>query len=219
MEIILMKLGFANLFVVDSVDRSGGLAMLWKKDCSLVIQNYSRCHINANVTSAHTGFLWKLTGFYGHPNPTRRQEGWAFLKFIKDMSPSPWLYIGDFNEITNQSEKWGAAMRREAQMQNFKATLDECQLGDLGFQGSKFTWTNGRKDSGFMKEQLDHAVANGGWCSSFRDVGVRVLPGRSSDHKPLLLQFLHSTEPCLTSKRSFKFEAKWTLDEDYQMVV
>jgi exonuclease III len=47
MELIRIKMGFSNLFVVDSVGRSGGLALLWDDDTELEIQNYSRRHINA----------------------------------------------------------------------------------------------------------------------------------------------------------------------------
>lgn len=32
---IKWKLGFANVFVVDSVSKSGGLALFWKEDISL----------------------------------------------------------------------------------------------------------------------------------------------------------------------------------------
>jgi hypothetical protein len=42
MERIRYSLGFNNLFVVDSVGKSGGLALLWNEDAGLEIQNYSR---------------------------------------------------------------------------------------------------------------------------------------------------------------------------------
>lgn len=50
---------------MDSVGRSGGLALMWKEDCDLIIQNYSRRHTNAIVKSSAEGMEWKLTGFYG----------------------------------------------------------------------------------------------------------------------------------------------------------
>jgi hypothetical protein len=40
--------------------------------------------------------------------------------------------------------------------------LINCHLSDLGFTGSKFTWTNCRQDGSFIKEQLDRAIANSG---------------------------------------------------------
>lgn len=48
--------------------------------------------------------------------------------------------MGDFNEIVDLSEKYGGAVRNEAQMERFRSTLEECNLGDLGYKGSKYTW-------------------------------------------------------------------------------
>jgi exonuclease III len=42
-------LGFHGVFVVDTVGRSGGLALLWKEDSGLSISNFSKRHINATI--------------------------------------------------------------------------------------------------------------------------------------------------------------------------
>jgi hypothetical protein len=42
----------------------------------------------------------------------------------------------------------------------FKDTLFACHLGDLGYCGPKYTWTNGRPGENNMLERLDRAVAN-----------------------------------------------------------
>lgn len=39
----------------------------------------------------------------------------------------------------------------EQQMDGFRTTLDECQLGDLRFNGPQFTWSNRRTDNLFSK--------------------------------------------------------------------
>ncbi|GMY35564.1 hypothetical protein FCV25MIE_30806 [Fagus crenata] len=41
MEVIRIKLGFDNAFTVPSLGRSGGLALLWKAEAEVVIQNFS----------------------------------------------------------------------------------------------------------------------------------------------------------------------------------
>jgi exonuclease III len=74
MEWIRVKLGFAGLFVVDPVGRSGGLALLWKEENELEIQNFSRQHINAIVTNSEVRVSWKLTCFYGNPDSVLRYE-------------------------------------------------------------------------------------------------------------------------------------------------
>jgi hypothetical protein len=67
------------------------------------------------------------------------------------------MCVGDFNEIFEQPEKEGAALRGESQMDGFRNALDECQLGDLGYNGPRFMWSNRRNDAMFTKERLDRA--------------------------------------------------------------
>lgn len=43
--------GFGSVFGVDSIGRSGGLAVMWREDISVEIQNYSKRHINALVST------------------------------------------------------------------------------------------------------------------------------------------------------------------------
>lgn len=69
-------------------------------------------------------------------------------------------------------------------MESFRSALEDCQLGDLGFRGSKYTWTNCRETAYFMKERLDRAVANAEWCTQFQEIDVSILAALSSDHKP-----------------------------------
>jgi hypothetical protein len=74
LKFLHVKLGFAGLFVVDYVGRIGGLALMWKEEAALEIQNYSRQHINAIVKNVDSRLYWKLTGFYGHPNWAKRHK-------------------------------------------------------------------------------------------------------------------------------------------------
>jgi hypothetical protein len=103
---IRKRLGFDNLFVVDPVGRSGGLAFLWNSEVNLDVYNYSRRHINMVVKDGENSPLWKLTGFYGHPNSSRRADSWDLLKHLHTCIPVPWLCVGDFNEIMEQAERW-----------------------------------------------------------------------------------------------------------------
>jgi hypothetical protein len=219
MEVIRGQLGYAGMFVVDSVGKSGGIALLWREVEELEIQNYSRRHINAIVKNMTTGVQRKLTGFYGHPEWNKRKESWDLLQHLQTYSPMAWLCIGDFNEIVEQSEKWGANPRKEGQMKLFRSALEKCNLSDLGYSGAKFTWTNCQPNGNFINVQLDHAVANTQWCSMFKEASVQVLAGRSSYHKPLLLMLDVNLQGNSKNKRGFKFEMNWTLEEGYQQVI
>jgi hypothetical protein len=219
MEFVRVKLGFECLFVVDSVGRSGGLALLWNDKELVEIQNYSRRHINAIVKGRDSVGSWKLTGFYGHPDWTKRHESWALLNHLRSFAPLPWLCVGDFNEITAQSEKTGVVLRKESQMSQFRDVLEDCHFSDLGFTGSKYTWTNCRQDESFIKERLDRAVANISWIQLYKKVEVRILAARTSDHKPLLISFTNMEEKGRQFQGGGKFEVKWLADEESREII
>jgi len=126
MEWIRVKLGFAGCFVVDPVGRSGGLALLWREVGALEIYNFSLRHINATIMDVSGQPLWKLTGFYGHPVCGQRASLWELIHHLKSFSPLPWMCVGDFNEILDQSKKEGAALRSDSQMDGFKNVLKDC---------------------------------------------------------------------------------------------
>ena len=56
MERVMEKIKFVNGLVVPSEGRSGGLAMLWKREVQLEIMGYSRNHIDAIVTEQVSGY-------------------------------------------------------------------------------------------------------------------------------------------------------------------
>jgi hypothetical protein len=160
LDFLKSRLGFDGLFVVDSKGRSGGLALLWQSSFQVSIQNYSRRHIAAVVHSDALDFNWRFTGFYGNLKVCKRHESWALLRHLEGFSPKAWLCCGDFNEIIDDSEKDGGASRPGSQMVDFKSMLEDCQLSDMGFFGSRFTWSNKRHDRSFTKERLDRVVTN-----------------------------------------------------------
>lgn len=146
------SIGFDGVFHVDLVGRSGGLVMLWKDDREVQIVNFSQRHIMETITLKGEDFSWTFTGFYGHPDRSVRENSWKLLSHMSTLSNSAWLCMGDFNEIVHSREKVGGAIRSATQMRKFRATLDECNLGDLGYQGSKFTWSNKQASDRFVKE-------------------------------------------------------------------
>jgi hypothetical protein len=68
LQAIRRSLGFEGMFSVDPVGFSGGIALFWKNNGEVSIQNYSLRHINASIKLLDSDFEWKLTGFYGNPN-------------------------------------------------------------------------------------------------------------------------------------------------------
>jgi hypothetical protein len=142
MEAIRCKLGFSSMFVVDSVSRSSGLALLWGEEIFLDIQNFSHHHISGVVKNLSEGALYKFTDFYGHPDVSKRVETCALIKHLAYMDSTSWLCIGDFNEVLTTLEKWGGSRCLNSQMVAFRQTLEVYELTDPGYRGPKFTWSN-----------------------------------------------------------------------------
>lgn len=61
---------------------------------------------------------------YGHPNPSFINEVWEQLERIGiGRRNLPWLIMGDFNEILNNTEKRDGKLRSEAIFQDFRRII------------------------------------------------------------------------------------------------
>jgi hypothetical protein len=216
LQVLRKSMGFEGLFSVDPMGKSGGLGLFWKEGGRMEIQNYSLHHINVKISLNDLNGGWTFTGFYGYPDQSQRDKSWKLLSTLHSFNKQAWLCIWDFNEILDQSEKVGGALRNYGQMEDFRRAIHECNLGDLGYTGSKFTWSNKRENGVFVKERLNRALANSGWCGLFPNASVEVLPVTTSDHKPLLLRFNPKIQRI---PKLFRYEAYWNIDEECGMVI
>ncbi|KAJ0007624.1 hypothetical protein Pint_29766 [Pistacia integerrima] len=175
LELIRNKIGFSCSFVVESRGASGGIAMLWKDDKEVDLVSYTQHHISIIVNQPTANKKFILTGFYGHPDASKRTGSWNLLRELKAQTNMAWLCIGDFNEICHQYEKFGAADRPYRQMENFREALLDCDLSEIPFNGDFFTWNNGREGWYFTKEKLDKGYGNKAWFDLFSDSIVNSL--------------------------------------------
>ena len=83
---------------------SGGLALLWHTNTKVALLSYARNFIDVYVEVAGLGD-WRLTGFYGFPESCRRHQFWNLLRLLSSSSTSPWVCLGDFNDLLEASEK------------------------------------------------------------------------------------------------------------------
>lgn len=88
MEWLQRKLGYAGLFVVEPMRRSGGLEMLWKEDSQATLTGYSRNHIDIQVRG-EDNTVWRLTGLYGESNRSQRHKTWDLLRNLARDSNLP----------------------------------------------------------------------------------------------------------------------------------
>ncbi|KAM6577840.1 hypothetical protein CsatB_029677 [Cannabis sativa] len=106
-------------------------------------------------------------------------------------------------------------------IKNFRKALDACKLWEIVFEGSDYTWCNGRKNN-LIFERLDRVCGNSNWFDMFPFAQVSHLERTNSDHCPLLLTASGSS-PMTTNKirwgTQFHFESAWADDEDCTRIV
>ncbi|KAK2649995.1 hypothetical protein Ddye_017484 [Dipteronia dyeriana] len=138
MEVLRIKLGFVGKLVVNAVGRGGGLCLFWTNRVDILFLSFSKVHIDVQVKS-HVLEIWRLTGFYGNPEAEQCCHGWTLLLCLQGMPQLPWLCVGDFNEILQDGKKMGGVLRNRRLMEDFRETLNWCELSDIGFKGPTFT--------------------------------------------------------------------------------
>lgn len=134
MKLLQRDLNYTHGLVIPSDGKSGDLTLLWKEGTDVVVKTYSNSHINAVVIDPKQDKAWKVTGFYGHPNASKRHTSQSLLEAFNMCMNLPQLVYGDFNEITHSKKKYGWAKRDVDQMMAFHHALDVC-----GLQDSRFT--------------------------------------------------------------------------------
>ena len=151
MESLHVKLGFTGKLVVESVGKSGGLCLFWSGGILVDLLRFSRYHIDVKVLS-HVSLVWCLTGFYGNSVLEQHCHSWTLLRCLRKMSQQPWLCVGDFNEVFVDDEKQGGLVKPWKLLEDFRNALDSCELDDMGFRGSAFTWSNRRSGVDLIHE-------------------------------------------------------------------
>ncbi|XP_065638693.1 uncharacterized protein LOC136071394 [Quercus suber] len=105
----------------------------------------------------------------------------------------------DFNAILHSHKKQSIHPPPYRQMDDFRETLEQCQLLDLGFSGYPFTWNNRRPRTAKTRQRLDRAMATENWKAKFL---IRT-----------------SRRASVRGQRRFKFEESWLLWEECKNVV
>lgn len=72
-------------------------------------------------------------------------------------------------------------------MANFRQTVDNCELIDVGFSGPNLTWNNRRAREHNIQERLDRFFASESWMELFFCTDVKQLGYNNSNHRPIVL--------------------------------
>lgn len=169
-------IGFDNAIAVDCVGRSGGLAVLRKRVVSFSLLQFSTHHIHGEILVRVEGeSSYKkcyVTTIYGNPEASRREEVWKIIHVLKCLGDTPWLLLGDFNEILMWYVKWGGHDWSKNQIKAFRDMLADYALSDLGYSAYPFTCCNNWEIPNRIMEWLDCFLANPQWQVLYLNEGV-----------------------------------------------
>ncbi|XP_062013981.1 uncharacterized protein LOC133730398 [Rosa rugosa] len=203
----LLSLGFSDYTIVEANGFSGGIWLFWNSNlCNIHFVDKNCQSITVKVTLPG-GINWMLTVLYASPTNSIRSNLWNYFDHLVSTHQLPWIFIGDYNELYSSADKNVGSMR--GRIGGLKQWVDHNSLIDMGFFGSKFTWSNNR-----IKERLDRAFCTCDWRSSFPDAFIRHLAKMKSDHCPILLQ-LHSNNSVNRAAIPFRFQAMWMTHNDF----
>jgi hypothetical protein len=93
-------------------------------------------------------------------------------------------------------------------MKDFREFLSYCDLFDIGFRGTPWTYDNKQQGDRNVKVRLDRAVASPEWSACFPDLRLRHISSSRSDHTPLLLA-MEQPENSRPERPIRRYEIAW----------
>lgn len=178
-------------------------------------QTYFPNHIDVHVSSPQQ-LIWRMTGIYGHPEERLKCETWHLMRHLRGRASLPWVCLGDFNEISSSGERNGQIPKLLRPMKDFQTTLLHYGLADLGIQGYKYTWRNGRHGEDFEEQRLDRVCVSKEWREIYPQANVFHMSAAYSDHDPIMLT-IKPFGLCHCRKTKIqRFEEKWVAHPEYE---
>lgn len=149
-------------------------------------------------------------------NDRNTRVHYGMLCMTSTQKHTPWLVGGDFNVITDETEKFDGLSVSSGETEDFLHCLNVCLLSDMGFTGSMFTWWNERFDEACIFKRLDRCLGNQVLMNIFPNLQVEHLIKQGSDHAPLLIDYKMDSR---IIKKSFRFLNFWIEQESFLEVV
>ncbi|XP_042950219.1 uncharacterized protein LOC122282325 [Carya illinoinensis] len=119
----------------------------------------------------------------------------------------PWIVMGDFNIIINDSERRGGRPRLALAMEEFNSWVGSCGLLDMPSCGNSLSWCNGHFGRSRHCTRLDHCLFNTAALNAFPGANMEYLARTSSDH--VLMTVSLEIQLIWYGFPSFKFQQMW----------
>ncbi|KAL0308786.1 UNVERIFIED_CONTAM: hypothetical protein Sradi_5820900 [Sesamum radiatum] len=138
-------------------------------------------HCRTTNKRSHTKCL--ISVLYGDCELISRRTLWATLQSLAgNISDEPWLVLGDFNAVLDDSEVWGRAADTIASMNEFGQCIMATGLIHLPFTGCPYTWHNCSEGSRSLWKRLDRMLVNATWLERWPHSSYLSALPSTSDH-------------------------------------
>lgn len=203
----LNHIGYTDMLAVEACGFAGGIWLLWDCDRVDIVEVDMTDQLLSVMVRPPSGEPWLLSTIYASPQAMNRLTLWVYLSQLGTVVNLPWLLISDTNQSLESRDKVGGKPVNRQLAAKFHMALDACNFIDLGFNGPRYTWSNGRQGPALIWERLDRAWGNVLWNNRFDKAVVQHLVRVHSDHHPLLLYTPHL--PKQSVFRGFRFLEAW----------
>ncbi|XVF38299.1 hypothetical protein REPUB_Repub20aG0089000 [Reevesia pubescens] len=168
-----------------SMGSSGGLLMIWDKDCFHFFSSSLSHHVllSKGKWISHN-FDCVMCNIYAPCDLVEKNALWSFLISVIIASSDNLCLASDFNAIRSLTNRRGC-IDNDVGVTNFNNFINLGCLFDVPLNGLKFTWFG----HGTKKSRLDHFLLGLNWINKFCNLSLRGLNRSNSDHIPLLLNF------------------------------
>nr|POE99313.1 hypothetical protein CFP56_48105 [Quercus suber] len=104
-------------------------------------------------------------------------------------------------------------------MRAFWEVINKCQLRDLGYIGSDYTWSRKLWSRGWVRKRLDRALVSLSWVGAFPAARLFYAATSVSDHCILVLKETSYQRKRRHGPKVWSFESMWLEDARCEMVV
>ncbi|KAL0292016.1 UNVERIFIED_CONTAM: hypothetical protein Sangu_3258200 [Sesamum angustifolium] len=168
---------------------AGGIWLAWNPlEVSVEILRVEPQFIHCRAFNKRTHTRCLISVLYGDYELIPRRELWGGLRTLAvGISDEPWLVLGDFNAVLDDSEVRGRAADTSVSMAEFRTCMLDTGLVQLPFTGCPYTWHNCSEGTRSLWKRLDRMLVNEAWLEKWPGSSyISALPS-TSDHSPLII--------------------------------
>ena len=195
----------------------GRIWVCWNADTVKVdVFGMSDQAIHVSVTILATNISFNTSIIYGDNNASLREALWSDIVSRSDgWESTPWILMGDFNAIRNQSDRLGGSTTWAGTMDRLDTCIREAKVDDLRYSGMHYTWSNQCPENLIMRK-LDRVLVNEKWNLNFPLSEARFLPSGMSDHSPMVVKVIGNDQ---NIKKPFRFFDMWMDHDEFMPLV